>query len=179
MEKIVYFCNWNMDKDFGKERNTGRLIKVYRSMVIAGLMSLLAIGVAAAFLYAVLACDAQWWHWVIFPLGIIVPLYYASTWLRHFGDRILVFENGVILTHAERKTIGDEWESVRDEYIPWHDIRRFDRTEEMVTASIIDLHVRRWIWINTRGDNVYRVSPDPYDTFFLEKKMQRYWKEHR
>ena len=69
MEKIVYFCNWNMDKDFGKERNTGRLIKVYRSMVSAGLMSLLAIGVAAAFLYAVLACDAQWWHWVIVPLG--------------------------------------------------------------------------------------------------------------
>ena len=179
MEKIVYFCNWNMDKDFGKERNTGRLIKVYRSMVSAGLMSLLAIGVAAAFLYALLACDARWWHWVIISLGIIVPLYYAATWLRHIGDIILVFEKGVILTHAERKTIGDEWESVRDEYIPWHDIRRFDRTEEMVSVGIGGFHVRRWIWINTRGDNVYRVSPDLYDTFFLEKKMQRYWKEHR
>ena len=116
---------------------------------------------------------------MIISLGIIVPLYYAATWLRHIGDRILVFEKGVILIHAERKTIGDEWESVRDEYIPWHDIRRFERTEEMVTVSIRGLHVRRWIWINTRGDNVYRVSPDQYDTFFLEKKLQRDWKEHR
>lgn len=166
-----------MNKDFGKERYTGRLVKVYRTMVSVGLMALLPIGLAAALLYALLMGDARWWHWMILSIGIIVSLYFAFTWLRHIGDRILIFEKGVLLTKAERRTKDNKREMARDEYIPWRDIRRFVRTKEWVTAGMSFRHVRRWIWIYTRGGNAYRISPDLYDTFFLEKKLRGWWSD--
>ncbi|MBR1549762.1 MAG: hypothetical protein IJ634_03910 [Bacteroidales bacterium] len=154
----------------------GKPAKVYRSILRVGLMALLPLALAVFLLYGLLMFDAKWWHWVFLLLGIIALVWCAITWLRHIGDRIDIFEKGIRLTKAQRKVKGGDWKPVKDVSLPWRNIRAISRTEEPL-IDFYPRHFRRWIWLYTRGGPVYRLSPDLYDTFFLEKKLRRWWSD--
>lgn len=157
--------------DRTKSRCVGRRVKVYRTWWSVAMMSLPPVGLAAFFLYALFAVDVQWWFWVLMLSVVAGLLYMSVTWLRHVGDRIEVFDRGLHLTWAERRREGGEWVAVGDVWLGWRDIKAFSKTSE---TDNIPLFTRRWIWLHAAGGIVYRITPDLYDTFFLERKLREY-----
>lgn len=148
-----------------------RPVKVYRTWWSVAMMSLPPVGLAAVFLYALFKVDVQWWFWVLMLSMVAGLLYMSVTWLRHVGDRIEVFDRGLHLTWAERRREGGKWVAVGDVWLEWRDIKAFSKTSE---TNIIPLYTRRWIWLHARDGIVYRITPDLYDTFFLERKLREY-----
>lgn len=157
--------------DRTKGRCVGRRVKVYRTWWSVAMMSLPPVGLAAFFLYALFKVDVQWWFWVLMLSMVAGLLYMSVTWLRHVGDRIEVFDRGLHLTWAERRREGDKWAAERNVWLGWRDIKAFSKTSE---TNIIPLFTRRWIWLHAAGGIVYRITPDLYDTFFLERKLREY-----
>lgn len=149
-----------------------RPVKVYRTWWSVAMMSLPPVGLAAVFLYALFKVDVQWWFWVLMLSMVAGLLYMSVTWLRHVGDRIEVFDRGLHLTWAERRRKGGKWAAERNVWLEWRDIKAFSKTSE---TNIIPLFTRRWIWLHARDGACYRITPDLYDTFFLERKLREYW----
>ena len=108
-------------------------------------------------------------------------LHWAGLRLSHIKDRIVVSEDSLLLTNAERNGKHWDWVKVRNVELPWNNIEGFESTNtKRGTEYIFQISwIMRWIEISVRGGVTYRKSPDLYDTFRLKKKLQQYWKQWR
>ena len=155
-------------------------IKTYKTTATVTIVALLYFAVVALFVYVLFSADVLWWHWLIVGYAMVMISWFAVTWLLHIKDRIVVSEDSLLLTRAERKKSKQgKWKDVRNVELPWNTIKGFSRTIEHVWWNSISLSFRRWIEIPVRGGETYRVSPDLYDTFRLRKKLQQYWEQYR
>ena len=147
-------------------------IKTYKTTATVTIVALLHIAVVALFVYGLFSSDVLWWHWLIVGFLMVMISWFAVTWLQHIKDRIVVFEDSLLLTRAERKKSKQgKWKDVRNVELPWNTIKGFSSTTENVSWRYLSLSRRRWIEIPVREGETYRVSPDLYDTFRLKKKL--------
>lgn len=160
--------------------NERKPIKIFKTTVSVALVTALHIAVIVMFACVLIFADTLWWHWLLIGLATAFVLYSTFTWLPHIKDRIVVSENSLMLTHAERKCKNGKWKSVRNIELPWYAIKGFtSATEVLPEFTNKPFSFRRWIEITVPDSVTYRVSPDLYDTFHLKKKLQQYLEKYR
>lgn len=159
--------------------NERKPIKTYKTTISITLVVALHIAGIVMFVYVLAVADTLWWHWVLIGLALATVVCWTVGWLLHLKDKIVIFENSLLLTHADRKCRNGKWKSVRNVELPWYTIKGFaSTTESLYEFTYHPFAFRRWIEISVPDGVTYRVSPDLYYTFRLKKKLQRYFEKY-
>jgi len=159
-----------MDKDIVSRKP----VKVYRAIMSPLMMGLFHLVLAAGGIYVMITESEQmtWWVIAIVLVAVVGLIYCGVTWLVHIGDRLTFYNNTLLIGRAERRVKGDKWKTVRDVEIDWRSIKKIGKSTEKVGLRSFC----RWVELTIRDGSseekmIYRISPDFYDTFHLERKL--------